>query len=166
MVALWWRERPPAARAACVARCRASCALSARGWRGGSEGERGVGGAVSAAACERQSRALLTVARAMLEKATAQKELFVSRGMSPMLLDALAGALASSRRRGASREGRRNHVGASADLKAVAAEIKSRYTCSMARAVPVWGERGADGAWASARNVLGRSSPRLNRARR
>jgi hypothetical protein len=63
----------------------------------------------------------------MLEKATAQKELFVSRGMSPMLLDALAGALGEFEKTlEASREGRRNHVGASADLKAVAAEIKEQ----------------------------------------
>ena len=80
-------------------------------------------------------QALLTVARGMLEKATAQKELFVSRGMSPMLLDALAGALGEFEKTlEASRKGRRNHpslrsgqvVGASADLKAVAAEIKEQ----------------------------------------
>jgi hypothetical protein len=48
----------------------------------------------------------------MLEKATAQKELFVSRGMSPMLLDAIAGALGEFEQTlEASREGRRNHVG-------------------------------------------------------
>ena len=68
----------------------------------------------------------------MVEKATAQKELLVSRGKSPMLLDALAGALGEFEKTlEASREGRRNHpslrsgqvVGASADLEAVAAEI-------------------------------------------
>ena len=71
----------------------------------------------------------------MVEKATAQKELLVSRGKSPMLLDALAGALGEFEKTlEASREGRRNHpslcsgqvVGASADLKAVAAVIKEQ----------------------------------------
>ena len=51
----------------------------------------------------------------------------MSRDMSPMLLDALAGALGEFEKTlEASREGRRNHVGASADLKAVAAEIKEQ----------------------------------------
>jgi len=46
----------------------------------------------------------------MVEKATAQKELLVSRGKSPMLLDALAGALGEFEKTlEASREGRRNH---------------------------------------------------------
>jgi len=81
-------------------------------------------------------QALLTVVRGMLEKATAQKELFVSRGMSPMLLDALAGALGEFEKTlEASREGRRNHVGASADLKAVCFLGRSRPRSSRRRAV-------------------------------
>jgi len=42
-----------------------------------------------------------------------------------------------------------------AGLKAVVAEIKERYACSMARAASVWGNAQLMGAWASARNVLG-----------
>jgi len=102
-------------------------------------------------------QALLTVARGMLEKATAQKELFVSRGMSPMLLDALAGALGEFEKTlEASREGRRNHVGASADLKAVAAEIKEQVRVLDGLVRFRFGENAElMGAWASARNVLG-----------
>jgi len=93
----------------------------------------------------------------MLEKATAQKELFVSRGMSPTLLDALAGALGEFEKTlEASREGRRNHVGASADLKAVAAEIKEQVRVLDGLVRFRFGENAElMGAWASARNVLG-----------
>jgi len=71
-------------------------------------------------------QALLTVVRGMLEKATAQKELFVSRGMSPMLLEALAGALGEFEKTlEASREGRRNHVGASALLSCLLSPPKA-----------------------------------------
>jgi hypothetical protein len=60
----------------------------------------------------------------MLEKATAQKDLFVSRWMSPALLDDLALALSEFEKTfEATWAGRREHVGASADLEAVAAEI-------------------------------------------
>jgi len=101
----------------------------------------------------------------MLEKAAAQKELFVSRGMSPGLLDALAGALGEFEKTlEASREGRRNHpslrsgqvVGASADLKAVAAEIKEQVRVLDGLVRFRFGENAElMGAWASARNVLG-----------
>ncbi len=102
-------------------------------------------------------QALLTVVRGMLEKATAQKDLFVSRGMSPMLLEALAGALGEFEKTlEASREGRRNHVGASADLKAVAAEIKEQVRVLDGLVRFRFGENAElMAAWASARNVLG-----------
>ena len=102
-------------------------------------------------------QALLTVVRGMLEKATAQKDLFVSRGMSPMLLEALAGALGEFEKTlEASREGRRNHVGASADLKAVAAEIKEQVRVLDGLVRFRFGDNAElMAAWASARNVLG-----------
>jgi hypothetical protein len=102
-------------------------------------------------------QALLTVVRGMLEKATAQKDLLVSRGMSPMLLEALAGALGEFEKTlEASREGRRNHVGASADLKAVAAEIKEQVRVLDGLVRFRFGENAElMAAWASARNVLG-----------
>ena len=98
----------------------------------------------------------------MVEKATAQKELLVSRGKSPMLLDALAGALGEFEKTlEASREGRRNHVGASADLKAVAAEIKDQVRV-LDGLVPFRFGENAElmGDWASARNVLGPFKPK------
>ena len=56
----------------------------------------------------------LTAARGMLEKASAQKELLVSRGMSGTLVDDLAAALAQFEKTlEATRAGRRDHVGAS-----------------------------------------------------
>jgi hypothetical protein len=56
----------------------------------------------------------------------------------------------------ASREGRRNHVGARADLKAVAAEIKGQV-CVLDGLVRFRFGENAElmGAWASARKVLG-----------
>ena len=81
----------------------------------------------------------------------------MSRGMSPMLLEALAGALGEFEKTlEASREGRRNHVGASADLKAVAAEIKEQVRVLDGLVRFRFGENAElMGAWASARNVLG-----------
>ena len=81
----------------------------------------------------------------------------MSRDMSPMLLDALAGALGEFEKTlEASREGRRNHVGASADLKAVAAEIKEQVRVLDGLVRFRFGENAElMGAWASARNVLG-----------
>jgi hypothetical protein len=107
-------------------------------------------------------QALLTVARGMLEKATAQKELFVSRGMSATLLDALASTLGEFEKTlEASREGRRNHVGASADLKAVAAEIKEQVRVLDGLVRFRFGDNAElMGAWASARNVLGPFKPK------
>ncbi|PYO96119.1 MAG: hypothetical protein DMD61_14585 [Gemmatimonadetes bacterium] len=60
----------------------------------------------------------------MLEKATAQKDLLVSRGMSAQLVDDLTAALAKFEQTlEATRAGRRDHVGTSADLDTVLSEI-------------------------------------------
>jgi len=99
----------------------------------------------------------LTGARGMLEKASAQQELLVSRGMSVTLVDDLATALAQLEKTlEATRAGRRDHVGASADLQAVITEITEqvRVLDGLVR------YRFSDnaelmGAWASARDVLG-----------
>ncbi len=93
----------------------------------------------------------------MLEKASGQKELLVSRGMSGTLVDDLATALAQFEKTlEATRAGRRDHVGASADLQAVITEITEqvRVLDGLVR------YRFSDnaelmGAWASARDVLG-----------
>ncbi len=68
--------------------------------------------------------ALLTAGRATLENATAHKEVLVGLGMSPQAIDDLAKALGEFEQTlEATRAGRREHVGASADLEAVCAEI-------------------------------------------
>ena len=84
-------------------------------------------------------------------------ELLVSRGMSGTLVDDLATALAQFEKTlEATRAGRRDHVGASADLQAVITEITEevRVLDGLVR------YRFSDnaelmGAWASARDVLG-----------
>ncbi len=103
------------------------------------------------------NQAFLTAARGMLQHATAQKDLLVSRGMSAQLVDDLTAALTKFEQTlEATRAGRRDHVGASADLKAVTAEISEqvRVLDGLVR------YRFSDnaelmGAWASARDVLG-----------
>ena len=76
----------------------------------------------------------------MLGKATEHKDTLLNQGMSPALVDALADAVSEFEQvLATSREGRRGHpslrsgpvVGASADLKAVAREIKPKFGCSM-----------------------------------
>ena len=68
--------------------------------------------------------AFLTVARGMLERATTEKALLVGRGMSEQLLGDLAAAITEFEQTlEATSAGRRDHVGASADLKAVCSEI-------------------------------------------
>lgn len=72
-------------------------------------------------------QAFLATARRMLEKATTVKDQLVSEGMSASLLDDLTAALAEFENTlEAWRTGRREHVGASADLEAVSAEIIER----------------------------------------
>ena len=102
-------------------------------------------------------RALLTVAGDMLGKATAQKDVLLARGMPPTLLDDLAAALGEFEKTiEATRAGRRNHVGASADLRAVAAEIKKQVRALDGMVRYRFGDNAElMGAWRSARNVLG-----------
>jgi len=108
-------------------------------------------------------RALLTAARGMLEKATAHKDVLLSRGMPATLLDDLAAALGEIEKTiEATRAGRRGHVGASADLQAVAVEIKKQVRALDGMVRYRFGENAElMGAWRSARNVFGpfRSKP-------
>ena len=100
---------------------------------------------------------LLTAARGMVQQATAQKDLLVSVGMSEQLVDDLSQALAAFEQTlEASRAGRRDHVGASADLQAVASEISDqvRLLDGLVR-YQFGGNAELMGAWASARNVPG-----------
>jgi len=103
------------------------------------------------------NQAFLTLGRGMLQKAIEQKELLVSRGMSEQLLDDLAAALTQFERTlEATRAARREHVGASADLESVAAEIslQVRLLDGVVR-YRFGGNAELMGAWASVRNVVG-----------
>ena len=102
-------------------------------------------------------QAFLTAARGMLETATAQKDLLVKEGMSPKLLDDLTAALAEFEGTlEASRTGRREHVEASADLEAVAAEIVERVRLLDGLVRYRFGDDPAlMQGWFSARDVLG-----------
>ena len=121
--------------------------------------------AVQFQATNASHRALLTVAGDMLGKATAQKDVLLARGMPPTLLDDLAAALGEFEQTiEATRAGRRNHpslrsgqvVGASADLQAVAAEIKKQVRALDGMVRYRFGDNPElMGAWRSARDVLG-----------
>ena len=102
-------------------------------------------------------QALLTMSRAILEKATAQKQLLVSLGMSEHVLEELATALGEYEQTlEATHAGRREHVGARADLNAVAADI-SKQLRLLDKVVRYRFGDNAElmGAWESARNVAG-----------
>ena len=107
-------------------------------------------------------KALVTAAQATLEKATAQKDVLVSLGMSPQVVDDLGKSLGELERSlEATREGRREHVGASADLAAVAAEIAEQVQLLDGVVQYRFGDDAElMGAWASARNVLGPFKPK------
>ena len=102
---------------------------------------------------------LLTMARGMLEKATLHKDVLVKRGMSEQLLGDLAGALGEFEQTiEATRASRREHVGASADLEAVAAELAEQVRVLDGLVRYRFGDDAElMGAWASARNPSLRS---------
>ena len=107
------------------------------------------------------NQAFLTMARVMLDKATAQKDLLVSRGMSEKLIDDLGTALTEFEKTlEATRAGRRDHVGASADLQSVTAEITEQVRLLDGLVRYRFGDDAElMGSWASARNVLGPFKP-------
>jgi hypothetical protein len=100
---------------------------------------------------------LLTMSRAILERATAQKELLVKLGMSEQVLDELATALGQYEDTlQATSAGRREHVGAVADLKAVASDISKQVRLLDKVVRYRFGDNPElMGAWESARNVAG-----------
>lgn len=102
-------------------------------------------------------QALLTMSRAILERATAQKELLVQLGMSEQVLDELATALGQYEDTlQATSAGRREHVGARAELKEVAAEISQQLRLLDKVVRYRFGDNAElMGAWESARNVAG-----------
>ena len=102
-------------------------------------------------------QALLTAARATLEKATAEKDVLVTLGMSPQVLEDLAKALAGfDQTLEATRAGRREHVGASAELEAICSEIAEQVHLLDGVVQYRFGDDAElMGAWHSARNVAG-----------
>jgi uncharacterized protein YgfB (UPF0149 family) len=107
-------------------------------------------------------QALLTSARKILERATAEKEMLVGLGMSATVLDEVTGAIGELEQTlEATRAGRREHVGASADLKAVVAEVAEQVRLLDGVVKYRFGDNPElMGAWASARNVLGPFKPK------
>jgi hypothetical protein len=108
------------------------------------------------------NQGFVTVARGMLEKATEHKELLVKRGMSEGLLTDIATAIAEFEQTlEATRAGRLEHVGASADLRAVLSEITEQVKVLDGIVRYRFGDNPElMGAWASAHNVLSRSPAR------
>jgi hypothetical protein len=102
-------------------------------------------------------QALLTMSRAILEKATAQKALLVSLGMSEAVLEELATAVGEYEQTlEATHAGRREHVGARTDLQAVAAAIGKQLRLLDKVVRYRFGDNAElMGAWESARNVAG-----------
>jgi len=102
-------------------------------------------------------QALLTMSRAILAKATAQKDLLVSLGMSDHILEELATALGQYEQTlEATSAGRREHVGARAELRAVAAAISEQLRLLDKVVRYRFGDNSElMGAWESARNVAG-----------
>src|SRR2546430_11137936 len=107
-------------------------------------------------------QALLTMARGMLEKATAHKDVLVKRGMAEQLPDDLAQTLGEFEQTiEATRAAKREHIGASADLEAVAAEVAEQVRVLDGLVRYRFGDDAElMGAWASARNVLGPFKPK------
>ena len=95
----------------------------------------------------------VTAAHGILEKASALKDVLISRGMATTLLDDLT---EYEKTLEATRAGRRDHVGASSDLNAVASEI-AEQVCVLDGLVSYRFGSNPElmAAWTSARNVLG-----------
>jgi hypothetical protein len=92
-----------------------------------------------------------------LERATAQKDVLVGLGMTPQVLDMLTVAVDEFEQTlAATREGRREHAGASAELAAIGAEISEHVRLLDGVVKFRFGDDAQlMGAWASARNVVG-----------
>ena len=103
------------------------------------------------------NQAFLTMARGMLEKATALKDVLVARGMSAKLLDDLSTTLGEFETTlEVTRVARLDHVGATADLQAVLGEISQQVRVLDGLVRYRFGDNEElMGAWASARNVVG-----------
>ena len=101
--------------------------------------------------------AFITLAKGMLEKATAHKELLVQQGLSEGVLGDIGVALEEFERTlEATRAARRDHVGASGDLEVVMSGISEQVRLLEGLVRYRFGEDAElMAAWTSARNVLG-----------
>ena len=102
-------------------------------------------------------RVFVAAVRGLLGKAKEQKDLLVSHGMQPSLLDDLEASVAEFEKTlEVTRAGRRDHTGATADLEAVAAEI-ARQVRVLDGLMRYRFRTNAElmGEWAGVRNVLG-----------
>jgi hypothetical protein len=107
-------------------------------------------------------RVFVAAVRGLLEKANEQKDLLVNHGMQASLLEDLGSALAEFEQTlESSRAGRREHIGATADLKAVDAEIAEQVRV-LDGLMRYRFRDNADfmGEWASVRNVFGPVRPK------
>jgi len=105
------------------------------------------------------NQAFLTMAHAMYEHATLERDLLVSRGLSETVLDDLGHAIAEFEKTlETTRASMRDHIGASGDLLAVASEI-TRQVRLLEGLVRYRFGNDAElmAAWANARNVVGPS---------
>ena len=109
------------------------------------------------------NQAFVTMARGMLEKATAHKDLLVKRGMSEQLLIDITTAIEEFEQTlEATRASRLEHVGATADLEAVMSEISEQVKVLEGIVRYRFGDNAElMAAWASAHSVVGpfRKSP-------
>ena len=103
------------------------------------------------------NHAFLSAARGILVKATTQREVLVSQGLSASLFDDTAATLGEFEKTlEATRTGRRDHTGASSDLRRVAIEIREQVRLLDGLVRYRFGDNAElMGAWRSARNVLG-----------
>jgi len=101
--------------------------------------------------------AFVTLAQGMLAKATEHKDLLVKQGLAEGVLGDIASALEEFEQTlEVTRAARREHVGASGDLRAVASEITEQVRLLDGLVRYRFGDDAElMTAWASARNVLG-----------
>lgn len=103
------------------------------------------------------SMAFVTMARSMLQMATAHRDMLVSRGLPEELLAEVARGIEEFEQTlAATHAGRGEHVGASADLRTVLAEVSEQVKVLDSIVRYRFGDNvELIGAWASARSVFG-----------
>ncbi len=117
---------------------------------------------VGAVAARATNLAFVTLAQGMLAKATEHKDLLVKQGLSEGVLGAIAAALEEFEQTlEVTRAARREHVGASGDLRAVASEITEQVRLLDGLVRYRFGDDAElMTAWASTRNVVGPFRPK------